>query len=183
MNVFWRTLSFALAGCCCFLSIPFIESSLLRRFVLAEPYHLNPVPALGQMIKLRNDGYGKGYYGASRGNGSRRHKGIDILAPMGSTITASKSGRVTVADTDKGYGLYVEIAHPDGTSSRYAHLSTLEVQRGQWVRRGAALGKCGKSGNADHPNIKPHLHYEIRINGRAQDPTDGLLEPAIKIFP
>ena len=183
MTLFWRTVAFALAGCCCFLSIPLIEASVLRRFAQVEPYHANPVRSLGHKIKLRNDGYGKGYFGASRGNGTRRHKGIDILAPLGAMISTSKSGRVTAADTDKGYGLYVEVSHPDGTLTRYAHLSTLEVKRGQWVSRGTALGRCGKSGNADHPKIRPHLHYEIRQGGRAQDPTDGLLDPSLKIFP
>lgn len=184
MSVFWRTWAFALAGCCCLMSVPFIESGLRRHFGETEPYHANPVPSAGLRLKLRNDGYGKGFFRASRGNGSRYHKGIDILAPVGAIVSASKSGRVTVADTDpKGYGVYVEIAHPDGTSTRYAHLSRLEVQRGLWVKRGAPVGRCGKSGNADHPKIRPHLHYEIRQDGRAQDPADNLLDPALTLLP
>ncbi|MCG3175984.1 MAG: hypothetical protein MOGMAGMI_00922 [Candidatus Omnitrophica bacterium] len=165
------------------MSAPFIEASLLRSYIAAEPYHTHPVPSLGAKIKLRNDGYGKGYFGASRGNGTRSHKGIDILAPIGTPIHASRSGRVTVAANEKGYGMYVELAHPNGQVTRYAHLRSITVRPGQWVPRGRQIGTCGKSGNADHPAIRAHLHYEIRHDGRAQNPSDSLLDPSIKIFP
>jgi murein DD-endopeptidase MepM/ murein hydrolase activator NlpD len=71
---------------------------------------------------------------------------------------------------DKGYGLWVEVCHPDGRLSRYAHLNKIFVAKGQWIGAGAVIGEAGKSGNANDPRIRPHLHYEIRQKGEAVDP-------------
>lgn len=120
---------------------------------------------------IRNDAHGKGYFGAPRGDrGQRSHKGVDLLSRVGNPILASKSGRVSFAGIDKGYGWYVILRHPDGFTTRYAHMSRLFVSPGDWVSLGQKLGLCGKSGNADDPRIQPHLHFEIRQGEMALDP-------------
>lgn len=93
-------------------------------------------------------------------------------------IYASKSGRIAFAGEGKGYGKYVEIAHPDGRSTRYAHLSELCCQRGDWVALGRVIGVSGKTGNASNRHIRPHLHFEIRHLGKSVNPA-GLMDPAV----
>lgn len=168
-----------LAGALCFGAVPYLCSHLKKEFALTEPYYRAPIVTPDKTIFIRQDGYGKGYFGASR-NGGRTHKGLDIAYPLGRPILASKSGRVAVAGTDKGYGFWIEIAHPDGRFSRYAHLSQLQIVKGAWVREGQQIGLCGKTGNADNPLIKPHLHFEIRdANREAINPRPGLLDPSL----
>ena len=97
---------------------------------------------------------------------------------VGHPVTASKSGRVSFAGIDKGYGWYAELRHPDGRLTRYAHLSGVAVSEGEWVNVGQKLGLAGKSGNADDPKILPHLHFEVRESGRAVDPL-GFFDPSL----
>ncbi len=103
------------------------------------------------------------------------------MAAVGSSIVAAKSGRVVVAGIDSGYGDYIEIQHPDGLCTRYAHLSRSMVQVGDWVKRGQLIGKSGKSGNARNARIIPHLHFEVRQGADAVNPTSGLLDPSILV--
>jgi murein DD-endopeptidase MepM/ murein hydrolase activator NlpD len=132
----------------------------------------------GDRALIRNDAFGKGAFGSSR-NGDRTHKGIDLLVKLGNPVTAAKSGRVSHAGLGKGYGWYVELRHPDGRVSRYAHLGQLSVSVGEWVVAGQRLGTAGKSGNADDPAIRPHVHFEIRKKDQALDPLGGLMEPSL----
>lgn len=150
-------------------------------FTRAEPFYRAPVPDSGGRLFLRNDAYGKGAYGASR-SGGRTHQGLDLTAPLGEKILASKSGRVISAFDEKGYGRCIEILHPDGLKTRYAHLASMVVKRGDWVGAGQTIGACGKSGNAINPHIKPHLHFEIRSKKESLNPSSpGLLDPALSI--
>jgi murein DD-endopeptidase MepM/ murein hydrolase activator NlpD len=170
---------FVLAGTLCFGAVPYLISHTKQEFALTEPYYKAPILTPDKSITIRQDGYGKGYFGASR-NGGRTHKGLDISYPIGKPVLASKSGRISASEEDKGYGLYVEIAHPDGRFSRYAHLSRLKVSKGQWVKEGQPIGLCGKTGNANSPIIKPHVHYEIRdAQKEAVNPRLGLLDPSL----
>jgi len=93
---------------------------------------------------------------------------------------AAKSGRVVFAGRDNGYGNIIEIRHPDGLWTRYAHLSELFVREGDWVTQRQAIGKSGKTGNASNPKISPHLHFEIRGKGQALNPV-VFLDPQLKI--
>ena len=147
-----------------------------------EPFFQCPVVVYSDRVMIRNDSIGKGRFGATRGSrGQRSHKGLDLLSAEGSPITASKCGRVLFAGIDKGYGWYIEILHPDGRTSRYAHLSRLLAAVGDWVSSGQRIGICGKSGNADEAKIQPHLHFEIRENDIAVDPL-RLLDPRIRFI-
>ncbi len=171
---------FLLLGIVFFASTPLFFNDLERRFRLGEVYFRPPVFTTDMALRLRQDDFGKGYFGASR-DGGRHHQGIDILAPLGEPILASKAGRVVFAGEGKGYGLYVRLAHPDGLTTLYAHLSRCYVKAGDWVPTESVIGACGKSGNASNPRMKPHLHFEIQTPSGPLNPDSSLLGPAVKI--
>lgn len=155
--------------------------ALQKRFAALEPHYCSPVPLKGGAMFIRRDAYGKGYFGAPR-DGGRTHKGVDLLADVGEPVFAAKSGRVSAAEVGKGYGVYVEIFHPDGLRTRYAHLSRMYVEKGGWVRAGEIIGACGKTGNASNPRMKPHLHFEIVSPSGALNPSSGLFDPRLKLL-
>lgn len=168
----------ALLGTACLLSFHEILDRQTRYFLISEPYYSTPVASPDWVLHIRQDSYGKGYFGASR-NGGRTHQGIDILAPLKDPIYASKSGRVTFSGETKGYGQYVEILHPDGLVTRYAHLSARSAVVGAWIPKGRKIGECGKTGNASSPRIKAHLHFEIRDTQKPLNPSNQLLDPKL----
>jgi murein DD-endopeptidase MepM/ murein hydrolase activator NlpD len=92
----------------------------------------------------------------------RMHKGIDIANSVGTPIVAVQGGSVTFAGwNDGGYGYLVEITHPDGSVSRYAHQSRILVQVGEEVVQGQQIGQMGSTGRS----TGPHLHFEIHAPG------------------
>ena len=98
----------------------------------------------------------------------RRHEGIDYGAPAGAPVEATASGVVTRAEFMGGYGRIVELRHPQGIRTRYAHLRSIapDVRRGARVTQGQIIGRVGSSGLA----TGPHLHYEFLQNGRHRNP-------------
>ncbi len=96
------------------------------------------------------------------------HTGVDLAAPLGEPVTATADGIVSLAGTQGGYGILVELHHPSGYSTRYAHLSAIRsgVATGRAVKRGDVIGYVGMSGLA----TGPHLHYEVRRRGQPLDP-------------
>lgn len=95
------------------------------------------------------------------------HKGIDMAAPQGTPIFACKSGTVThVGVMDPTYGNYVIIDHGKGMTSFYAHMKEILVNKNSTVLCGEKIGLVGVTGQV----TGPHLHFEIRMNGEAQDP-------------
>jgi len=99
----------------------------------------------------------------------RMHEGIDIIGDVGTNVFASADGVVRYAGrTEGGYGAVVDIDHQYGYSTLYAHLSRILESPGQKVKRGELIAKSGRSGLVSGP----HLHYEIRKNGRKQNPVD-----------
>lgn len=141
-------------------------------YKIKEPSFIAPV-GLSEpgKIPIRRDDYGDGEFGAKR-KGGRLHKGLDIKAPVGSPVYASKSGWATCKSLPSGYGKLIVIYHVDGFQTRYGHLFEFSIRPGQWVNQGRAIGLVGKTGNAGHRRILPHLHFEIR------DPKDVALDPA-----
>lgn len=95
------------------------------------------------------------------------HKGIDISRPVGTEILAWSDGVVVKAGWVKGYGQTVDILHANGVKSRYAHLRTIFVRKGQKIRGGLVLGQVGRTGRTTGAN----LHFEIRVKGKLSDPT------------
>lgn len=102
----------------------------------------------------------------------RLHAGIDISVGVGTPIGATRGGTVTFSGMAGGYGAAVYIRHPDGTFSRYGHLSKLIARRGQTVSAGQRIGLSGgAAGSWGAGNSRgPHLHFEIRPGDRPADP-------------
>jgi murein DD-endopeptidase MepM/ murein hydrolase activator NlpD len=94
------------------------------------------------------------------------HAGLDIRSAYGSDVRAAGSGTVAFAGEQSGYGLTVVIDHGDGLQTRYAHLSSLAVHEGDTVESGEVVARSGNSGRS----TGPHLHFEVRKDGRAIDP-------------
>ena len=98
------------------------------------------------------------------------HAGVDIAARKKSPVFATAYGRVTYTGRDRGgYGKHVIIDH-GRYETLYAHLSRIKAKPGKTVRRGQVIGRAGKTGNA----TAPHVHYEIRQNGKPIDPAPFL---------
>lgn len=95
------------------------------------------------------------------------HSGIDLCGQYGDNIYAYKDGVVIKAQhSNKSYGNMILLKHKDGTKSRYAHLSNINVSEGQAVKCGEIIGKMGSTGNS----TGNHLHFEIIINEKAVNP-------------
>jgi murein DD-endopeptidase MepM/ murein hydrolase activator NlpD len=94
------------------------------------------------------------------------HEGIDFVADVGTPVIASAGGVVLVAEQHPQYGKMIEIDHGNDFTSRYAHMSKLDVKPGQIVKRGQFLGLSGNTGRT----TGPHLHFEVRFKGVAQNP-------------
>jgi murein DD-endopeptidase MepM/ murein hydrolase activator NlpD len=132
-------------------------AELLRAFERVPEHFIWPVQGrLSSAFGWRNVSVG----------GNRQHGGIDLAAPTGTLVHAAKGGTVTLSGWVGAYGYAVYLDHGDGSETRYAHLSTLNVQEGQRVRQGDLLGEVGSSG----ASTGPHLHFEIRFAGVAVDP-------------
>ncbi len=104
------------------------------------------------------------------GRGFEYHEGQDIDAAYGTTVLVAASGTVTIAGWQRGYGNVVYVDHGAGLSTRYGHLSQIEVKIGQTVTRGQAIGLVGSTGRS----TGPHLHYEVRINNQPVNPRQYL---------
>lgn len=94
------------------------------------------------------------------------HAGLDFKAGYGAPIHAAADGRVTFVGRKAGYGNVVEVSHDNGLMTRYAHMSAFRAKVGQEVAAGDVIGAIGSTGRS----TGPHLHFEVRINGRAVNP-------------
>lgn len=97
----------------------------------------------------------------------KMHNGIDIAAPIGTPILAAEAGVVTTASNLRGYGLVVYVQHNDEYETRYAHCSKFHVGVGDRVTKGQLIAEIGNTGLS----TGPHLHFEIRINGKPVNPS------------
>ncbi len=100
------------------------------------------------------------------GRGFEFHEGQDIDASYGTPVQVAASGKVTIAGWQRGYGNVVYVDHGNGLSTRYGHLSAIDVSIGQIVTLGQTIGLVGSTGRS----TGPHLHYEVRINNQPVDP-------------
>jgi murein DD-endopeptidase MepM/ murein hydrolase activator NlpD len=94
------------------------------------------------------------------------HTGLDFRAQMGDPVRATANGKVVNSGWSGGYGRMVEIDHGNGLSTRYGHLSQIDVKVGDIIKIGQVIGEVGSTGRS----TGPHLHYETRIDGEAVDP-------------
>jgi len=99
-------------------------------------------------------------------NSWKQHKGVDYGAPSGTPVRAVGDGVVEFAGQQNGYGNVLEIKHSNQRSTLYAHLSRIDVRKGQHIEQGQRVGAVGSTGWA----TGPHLHFEVKVNGAQQDP-------------
>jgi murein DD-endopeptidase MepM/ murein hydrolase activator NlpD len=98
------------------------------------------------------------------------HAGIDLPSPIGTPVYATADGIVGRAGRVGGYGNLIEIEHGRGIQTRFGHLSQILVAPGAKIKRGQLIGRVGTTGRS----TGPHLHYEVRIDGRAVNPVPFL---------
>lgn len=98
------------------------------------------------------------------------HAGIDLASPTGTPIYATADGVVDRAEWFGGYGNMVQIEHGKGIATRYGHMSKIAARPGERVKRGDLIGYVGSTGRS----TGSHLHYEVRIDGRAVNPVPFL---------
>lgn len=118
-------------------------------------------PVVGTLrsgVGMRNNPFG--------GSSVEYHKGQDISAPTGTPVNATADGVIVIARWVRGYGNGIYIDHGNGITTRYGHLSRIDVVEGQTVKRGEHLGLVGSTGRS----TGPHLHYEVRIDGQPTSP-------------
>lgn len=136
--------------------------------VLAPPQEAIPAPVV--MPRLSS---GYGVRSDPLRGGARMHYGLDIPGPLGTPVLASGGGVIAYAGAAGGYGRMVEIDHGGGLRTRYAHLSRLLVRTGEPVAQHQAIALMGSTGRS----TGSHLHFEVRVNGRATDPFALLGQP------
>ena len=139
-----------------------MEAMLLRQSVLKETlpsiYPVN-VPYRSSSYGWRQDPF----------RGVRAfHSGLDFSAAHGEPIIATAGGIVVEATQGINYGKFITLKHGDGLETRYAHASKLFVKKGDLVNKKDIIALVGNTGRS----TGPHLHYEIRLNGRPLDPTN-----------
>ncbi len=100
------------------------------------------------------------------------HPGIDFSAPLGMKVVATADGVTSFSGRQSNYGRLVILEHRFGLTTKYGHLREVVVDAGQFVRKGEVIGYVGATGRA----TGPHLHYEVRLNGRALNPLRFLYE-------
>lgn len=105
------------------------------------------------------------------------HPGIDFAGPTGAAVLATAGGLVTFAGRDGGYGNMVEIDHGYGLKTRYAHLLSVAVTKGQTVAKGAVVGRLGSTGRS----TGPHVHYEVWYDDKVRNP-DGFLRVGVVVL-
>jgi murein DD-endopeptidase MepM/ murein hydrolase activator NlpD len=113
-------------------------------------------------VGMRNNPFG--------GSSVEYHKGQDIAAPTGTPVNVTADGVVVIAGWVRGYGNGIYVDHGNGITTRYGHLSRIDVVVGQTVKRGEHLGLVGSTGRS----TGPHLHYEVRIDGQPTSPLQYL---------
>jgi len=100
------------------------------------------------------------------------HNGIDLKAKEGVSVLAAAGGKVVKASNEEGWGNLVVVEHGDGFESWYAHLKDFNVTAGQGIQKGQTIGHVGNTGNS----TGPHLHFEIRLEGKCVNPLEYLKE-------
>src|SRR5690606_8999447 len=114
-----------------------------------------------QSVSVSSGYFTRPISGGVRSQGIHGNNGVDLAAPVGTSIHAAASGKVLVSKSggyNGGYGTYVVISHPNGTQTLYAHMNANYVSVGQEISQGDAIGTIGLTGRT----TGPHLHFEVR---------------------
>ncbi len=137
----------------------------LAKYLQAEKSFLHAIPWLWPVWGRITSRFGDTRINPESG-GARPHMGLDIAAPKGTSIVAPAAGVVTAAGREPQYGLMIALNHGHGYSTVYGHLQQILVTVGQKVEEGQQIGIVGSTGSSSGP----HLHYEVRLNGRYLNP-------------
>jgi murein DD-endopeptidase MepM/ murein hydrolase activator NlpD len=141
----------------------------IQRMALDKEVLLSAIPSIQPINNenLRRMASGYGWRTDPFTKSRRMHKGMDFSAPTGTPIYAPSDGKIIRVDSrSAGYGKHIRIDHGFGYVTLYAHLSEYNVRRGQRVKRGDVIGFVGNTGRS----VAPHLHYEIRKDGKHLNP-------------
>lgn len=156
------------------------ETSAARRLAAGRLGIASNIPSIWPVVGVLRNGVGmrNNPFG---GSSVEFHKGQDISAPSGTPVNTTADGVVVRARWISGYGNGIYIDHGNGITTRYGHLSRIDVVEGQTVKRGQHLGLVGSTGRS----TGPHLHYEVRINGQPTSPLQYLppVAPATPVAP
>lgn len=140
---------------------------------LNERVHwLSSTPAIAPVKGIFTSGFGVRSDPLTHGRGI--HQGVDIAAAPGQPVRASADGVVVQAGAIGGLGQAVYVVHGFGVTTRYGHMSRIEVRPGQRVKRGDVLGRVGNTGRS----TGYHLHYEVRVDGDPVNPLAYILDGA-----
>lgn len=159
------------------LGLPATSEALVPKpseFTLADPEHLDliwPVETRSisstwgprmrsRVIRVKN------HHKKKRVRYRSSHKGVDLNAPMGTSVFAAMDGQVIAVGTQRAYGNFVTIDHGNGVVTHYGHHRINLVEVGDVVRRGQKIAEVGRTGNA----TGPHLHFELRMLGSQRNP-------------
>ncbi len=139
-------------------------NTLIKESAFAWPLEFSPQQRISSHFGTRKDPFtGKSAF----------HKGIDIAAPIGTSVLACADGTVEEVATHPRLGKYVKIRHEDGNQSVYGHLSAASVHKGDKLNVGDLLGKVGSTGRS----TGPHLDFSYRLDGEAINPLPHLNVP------
>jgi len=134
------------------------KESLLASIPAMQPVRNEDLKRMASGFGFRSDPFTKV---------RKMHKGMDFTAPRGTPVFASGDGVVIRADNrSSGYGKHIRVDHGYGYKTLYAHLHKYNVKKGQKVKRGDVIGFVGSTGRSQ----APHLHYEVRKDGRHINP-------------
>jgi murein DD-endopeptidase MepM/ murein hydrolase activator NlpD len=134
---------------------------------------ISSTPAIAPVKGIFTSGFGVRADPLTHGRGD--HQGVDIAAAPGQPVRASADGVVIRAGDVGGLGQAVFIAHGFGLTTRYGHMSRVEVRPGQRVKRGDVVGRVGNTGRS----TGYHLHYEVRVDGDPVNPLAYILDDAV----
>jgi murein DD-endopeptidase MepM/ murein hydrolase activator NlpD len=137
---------------------------------------ISSTPAIAPVKGILTSGFG--YRSDPMTHGPGVHQGVDIAAAPGQPVHASADGIVVRAGEVNGLGLAVYVAHAYGISTRYGHMSRVDVRPGQRVHRGDVVGHVGNTGRS----TGYHLHYEVRLDGAAVNPLGYILDDSSGLF-
>lgn len=147
-----------------------LEMGLLQRELEEDRLVIASTPAIAPTKGLFTSSFG---YRKDPFTGRRTfHQGIDIVAPRGKEIVATGDGVVIKAERMRGLGNAVYISHGFGVTTRYGHMSKIAVEAGQRVSRGDVIGHVGNTGRS----TGNHVHYEVHVDGKAQNPLPYVLD-------
>ncbi|MGH9822980.1 MAG: M23 family metallopeptidase [Blastocatellia bacterium] len=137
----------------------------------SDQLRLSSIPSGLPVMGYQTDGFGirKNPFG----EGGEFHQGLDLAVDFGTPVSCTADGVVIWAGPYAGYGNLVAISHMTGITTRYGHLSKVAVEVGQHVKRGDQIGYAGSTGRS----TGPHVHYEIRVNDQAVDPSRYVAAP------